>query len=270
MAGIESSFFDLTRFDALSRLDTPIHRLEPRVKVLTTMVFIVAVVSFDKYRLSALLPFVLYPVVLITLGDLPLRYLAGKVFLALPFAFFIGVFNPFFDREVLVRFGPVGVSGGWISFASILIRFVLTVTAALALVATTGMYDLCHALDRLGVPRALTVQLLFLYRYLFVLVDEGSRMHRARSLRSFGNRGTGLRVYSHMIGQLLLRTLDRAQRIHAAMLCRGFDGELRQARSSSIGKRDILFFCGWTAAFTLMRIYDLPAWAGKIATGMVR
>jgi len=77
MAGIESSFFDLTRFDALSRLDTPIHRLEPRIKVLTTMVFIVAVVSFDKYRVSALLPFVLYPVVLITLGDLPLRYLAG-------------------------------------------------------------------------------------------------------------------------------------------------------------------------------------------------
>lgn len=270
MAGIDSSFFDLTRFDTLSRLDTPIHRLDPRIKVLTTMFFIVAVVSFDKYRLSPLLPFVLYPVVLIALGNLPLSYLAGKVFLALPFAFFVGIFNPFFDREVLVRFGPMGVSGGWISFASILIRFALTVTAALALVATTGMYDLCRALERLGVPRAFTVQLLFLYRYLFVLVDEGSRMHRARSLRTFGNRGTGLRVYTHMIGQLLLRTLDRAQRIHAAMLCRGFDGEIRLSRVSSINKRDIWFFCGWCAAFALMRMYDLPAWAGKIVTGVVR
>lgn len=270
MAGIQSSLFDLSRFDALSRLDTPIHRLDPRVKVLTTMVFIVAVVSFDKYRVSALLPFVLYPVVLIALGDLPLRYLAGKVCLALPFAFFIGMFNPLLDREVLVRVGPVAIAGGWVSFASILIRFALTVTAALALVATTGIYGLCRALDRLGLPRAFTVQLLFLYRYLFVLVEEASRMHQARSLRSFGTRGTGLRVYASMIGQLLLRTLDRAQRVHTAMLCRGFDGEVRVLRNSSITKKDILFFCGWCSAFAFMRIHDLPVWAGKILTGIVR
>ncbi len=270
MAGIEFSFFDLTRFDTLSRLDTPIHRLDPRVKVLTTLLFIVVVVSFDKYRVSALLPFVLYPVVLIALGNLPLKYLAGKVVLAAPFAFFIGVFNPLLDREVLVRLGPVEVAGGWVSFGSILIRFALTVTAALALVATTGIYDLCCALDRLGLPRAFTVQLLFLHRYLFVLVEEASRMHRARSLRSFGTRGTGLRIYAHMIGQLLLRTLERAQRVHAAMLCRGFNGELKVSRTWSIGRKDVLFLFGWCAAFALMRIYDLPAWVGRIATGIVR
>ncbi len=232
MSSIDSSLFDLSRFDTLSRRDTPIHRLDPRVKVLATISFIVAVMSFDKYSVSALLPFFLYPIIFIALGDIPVSYLAGKVLLAAPFAFFIGVFNPFLDQHTRVSIGPVGITGGWISFASIMIRFVLTVTAALALVATTGMYQICNALERLFVPKVFTVQLLFLYRYLFVLVEEASRMRIARSLRSFHSKGTGLKVYAYMIGHLLLRTVDRAQRIHIAMRCRGFDGDIRAIRVS--------------------------------------
>lgn len=269
MPKIESSLFDLSYFDTLSGLDTPIHRLDPRVKVVTTMLFIVAVMSFDKYETSGLVPFVLYPVALLAVGNLPLGYLLSKVLLAAPFVFFVGIFNPFFDRAILVHLGPVGISGGWISFASILIRFILTVSAALLLVASTGIHGVCQALDKLGFPRSFTVQLLFLYRYLFVLVDEASRMTRARALRSFGTRGTGLQVVGHMIGQLLLRTLDRAQRIHAAMLCRGFDGEIRQFRPLKIRTGDILFAVGWPAAFLFMRIYDVPQWLGKLATGLV-
>jgi len=269
MAKIESSLFDLSYFDTLSGLDTPVHHLDPRVKVITTMLFIVAVVSFDKYEISSLIPFVLYPVALLAVGNLPLGYLLSKVLLAAPFAVFVGIFNPFFDRTILVHLGPVGVSGGWISFASILIRFVLTVSAALILVASTGIHGVCQALDKLGVPRSFTVQLLFLYRYLFVLVDEASRMTRARALRSFGTRGTGLQVFGSMIGQLLLRTLDRAQRIHAAMLCRGFDGEIHPFRPLKIRTGDVLFAVGWSAAFLFLHIYDVPAWLGTVATGLV-
>ena len=76
------------------------------------------------------------------------------------------------------------VAGGWISFLSILLRFVLTVSAAIVLVAVTGIHSLCAALEKLGVPRALVTQLLVLYRYLFVLLDEAGRMDRARALRS--------------------------------------------------------------------------------------
>ena len=73
---------------------------------------------------------------------------------------------------------------GWISFASILLRFTLTVTAALTLIATTSFTGICMALEKMGCPRVFALQLLFLYRYLFVLVDEASRLIRARALRT--------------------------------------------------------------------------------------
>jgi cobalt/nickel transport system permease protein len=265
---IESRFLDLGYLDLLSLRDTPVHRLDPRAKVLTTIVFIVTVVSFDKYQVSSLLPFVLFPVALISMGNLPAGYLMGRLLFVLPFALFVGIFNPFIDREILFRIGPAAVSGGWVSFLSILLRFALTVLAALTLIATTGFIGVCTALGMLGVPRVFAVQLLFLYRYLFVLADEGGRMARARSLRSFGDRGMGMKVFGSLVGHLLLRTIDRAQRIYMAMLSRGFHGEFRFRRPLKIGMPEITFMLGWSALFVFLRIYNLPRLLGGILTGV--
>jgi cobalt/nickel transport system permease protein len=150
-----------------------------------------------------------------------------------------------------------------VSFASILAKYVLTVSAGLALIACTGFDSICSALSKMGVPGAFTIQLLFVYRYIFVLGEEAARMARARALRSFGNKGLGMGVYSSMIGQLLLRTMDRAQRIHLAMLCRGFDGEIRYVMPSKMRLSDLLFLAGWSGLFTLLRFYNFPAWLGE-------
>jgi len=264
MARIESTFFDIGAMDAISGQDTPVHRLDPRAKVLTTLIFIICVVSYDKYEVSGLMPFFVYPSVLIAIGNLPLKVLSKKVLLVSPFALFIGIFNPFLDPDPMTQIGPVTISGGWVSFASIMIRFVLTVGAALVLIATTGFLSVCMALDRMGVPRIFVVQLLFLYRYLFVLVDEGSRMARARALRSFQGRGMGIRVFGSMAGNLLLRTLDRAQRIHLAMLCRGFDGTIKVYKPMRIRGREILFVLVWGMVFVAMRVYNLPQLLGGV------
>jgi len=120
------------------------------------------------------------------------------------------------------------------------------------------------ALDKLGAPRIFTVQLLLLYRYLFVLVEESIRLVRARALRSFRGQGLGIKVFSQMIGQLLLRTLARAQRIHLAMLCRGFDGNIRTLRTLKIRHREIIFLLGWSSLFILLRLYNLPQLLGSL------
>lgn len=270
MARIESSFFEIGTLDALARQDTRIHRLDPRAKVLTVLVFIVSVVSFGKYEISALLPFIIFPVVLVALGNLPAGYLLKKLLLVAPFAFCIGMFNPFFDREVFFQVGSLMITGGWVSFASILLRFTLTISIALILISTTSFHGICMALEKLGTPRAFVIQLLFLHRYLFVLVDEGVRMVRARTLRSFHGSGMGMKVFGHMLGQLLLRTLDRAQRIHLAMLCRGFTGEIRLLRQFRFGRAEILFTFGWSAAFILLRIYNLPQVLGGLLMELVQ
>lgn len=266
MAKIDTSFFDIGRLDRLAQQHTAVHRLDPRAKLLTTMAFLMAVVSFPKYEISALLPFFLYPIVLVTVGQLPVGFIVQKIVVVAPFAVMVGIFNPFFDREVLLHLGPLGISGGWISFASILLRFFLTIGTAFLLIATTSFHGLCLAMLRLGLPKVLTVQLLFLYRYIFVLGMEAMRVFRARALRSFGKRGLGMKVFASVVGHLLLRTLDRAQRVHRAMLSRGFDGEIRVLRPLHIAATDVLFVLGWWAAFAVMRAYNLPQLVGAIFT----
>ena len=270
MAKIASSFLDISYLDSLSCQQSTIHRLDPRAKVIATAFFIVSVVSFDKYEITGLIPFFLYPIVLIAMGDLPLVYLLKKILIAAPFAVFIGMFNPLIDRAILINLGPVGISGGWVSFASIMLRFVLTVGAVLALIASTGFASICMSLEKMGAPNSFAVQLLFLYRYIFVLVDEASRLVRARALRSFEGRGMGFNVFTSMIGQLLLRAMDRAQRIHLAMRCRGFDGEIRIFRQLTFNRLDAAFLLGWSTLFVLMRLVDIPQWMGDRVTELIR
>ena len=262
MGSLESSFFDIGHLDALSNKETAIHRVDPRVKVLTTFCFIVVVVSFQKYDLVRLMPFSIYPISVMAIGDIPFSYILKKLLLSSPFVIFMAMFNPILDRSPAYELGVLSVSGGFVSFASIIAKFALTVSAALATIACTGFDSICSALGRMGVPSVLTVQLLLVYRYIFVMGEEAARMARSRALRSFGNRGMGMSVYAAMIGQLLLRTMDRGQRIHLAMLCRGFDGNIRYVKMSRIRPSDLLFFFGWTGVFILLRLYNLPAWLG--------
>jgi cobalt/nickel transport system permease protein len=267
MSRIDAALRDLRSLDALASRDTALARLDARAKVVTTLAFIVAVVSFDRYTVAALLPLAAYPVALAVLGEVPAAPLARKLLLAAPFAVLVGIFNPLFDRAPMLVLGDLTVTAGWVSFASILLRFALTVGAALVLVAGTGMHALCVALARLGVPQVLTAQLLFLYRYAFVLGGEASRMATARELRSNG-RALALSAYGPLLGHLLLRAYERAQRIHWAMTARGFDGELRSLRTLRWSPRDTAFALGWCLFFLLVRLVDLPQALGRWLIGV--
>ncbi len=265
MSHIETSYLDFGRLEALSRGDSFLHRLDPRTKVLTTVFFVLAVISFDAYTVSALLPFLLYPAVLSGWGGLPVGYLLKRVSLVMPFALMVGLFNPLLDRDPGPTLGPLELSGGWLSFASILLRVFLASSAAFILIALTGMPDIALALERMKVPRIFVVQILFVYRYIFVLTEEAVRMMRAYTLRSVHGRRPGLGIYAQIVGHLLLRTLDRARRIYLAMVSRGFDGEVHTLRTFHLGLRDVIFLVGWVSVFSLFRYQNIPAWIERMA-----
>ncbi|MBU0679651.1 MAG: cobalt ECF transporter T component CbiQ [Verrucomicrobia bacterium] len=264
MSNLEVHFHEIGVLDRIAAGDTFVHRLDPRSKLLATLLFIVGVVSFGKYEVSALLPFFLYPVVMAAASGMPAGLLGRKLLIVAPFALLVGILNPFLDREILTAIGPVPVSGGWISFTSIVFRFMLTVSAALLLVGTTGIHGVCFACEKLGMPRVFAVQLLLLYRYLFVLADEGIRMFRARSARSFSGRAPGPGLYAQMIGTLLLRAIARAQRIYLAMSCRGFDGAFRSRTPVGWHVRDTAFLLVWAAFFTVARCVNIPEIIGSM------
>lgn len=269
MPSLATALDDLRTIDALSARDTALRQRDPRALLVATLLFIVTVVSFDRYSVAALLPLALYPTVLAAQGEVPGRLLARMLLRAAPFALLVGIFNPLFDRTPMLVLAGVDVSGGWVSFASIVVRFGLTVGAALVLIAGTGMHPLCAALARLGAPRVFAVQLLFLQRYLFVLAGEAARTTTAHALRSGGQRRMALPVYGSLLGHLLLRAFERARRVHGAMLARGFDGELRLASTPRWQSADTQFVVLWCAYFIAVRRVDWPHALGTVLAGAI-
>lgn len=267
MIKLESNWLDLRYLDNLALQETPLQRVHPGVKLITTFIFIITVTSFPKYEVSGMLPLLFYPIALISLGNLPSKQLFKRLWVAAPFVIGIGIFNPLLDHTPVIQIGATVVTGGWLSFLSIAIRLMLTVLAGLILVATTGINALCTALLRIHVPKVFVMQLLFMYRYIHVLLEEFLRTVQAYTLRSFHGEGLRITVWGSLVGQLLMRTVARAQRIYQAMLCRGFDGEFRMVRMNTIGAYDLLYLGSWTVFFAATRLYNIPHWLGTLFLG---
>ncbi len=262
----DERYYNLGRLDRLSFRDTPVHRLDPRVKVAATMLFLITVVSFPKYEIAALVPFFLFPVLLLTLGEIPFGFILRKVLFVSPFVVLVGIFNPILDSRTVVVSG-IPFSAGWLSFGSILIKFSLTVSAALLLVATTSFPGVCRALRRLGFPAIFVSQLLFLYRYLFVLAEEAMRIARARDLRSSGSSGTGIGVFARLVGVLFLRTVDRAERVFQAMLSRGFEGDIPSLKRSRVAAGDWAFLAATIVFLAVFRLFPVSEGIGSYVQG---
>jgi cobalt/nickel transport system permease protein len=269
VSGLEALLRELHSLDAVAGQATWLSRIDPRAMLLATLAFILVVVSFHRYAVAAMLPMAIFPVLLARLGNISLRRIGFKVLLAMPFALMLGLFNPVFDPVPRMELLGLSVSGGWLSLASILIRAALTVAAALILVACIGIHRLCAALDHMGVPRVLTTQLLFMHRYILVLAGELGRMNLARELRSQSSKAMPLSVYGALLGHLLLRTLERAQRIHQAMLSRGFDGHLPVRQTLSWQLVDTAFLAICLGIFILVRITDFATLLGQLMLGVM-
>ncbi|HPY90611.1 MAG TPA: cobalt ECF transporter T component CbiQ [Lentisphaeria bacterium] len=263
MTRLDTAISDVDALDRLATRGSPIHRLDPRAKLVVTALFLLTVVSYPKYNVVEMTPLFLYLAALLALGRIPALMLARYLLLACPFALLAGLFNPLIDRQVVTYLGPLAVTGGWLSFVSILIRFTLTVSAVLLLLASTGYVAVCAALGKLGAPRLLIIQFLMLYRFIFILTDEAARMVRAHSLRNPDEPNPPLRAWGSLAGHLLLRAYDRGQRVHTAMLARGFDGTLRLPQGFHWSMADTLFVAGSSGFLLLARYGHLATRIGQ-------
>lgn len=220
---------------------TPLHRIDARAKLIATLFFLLYVLHLGADGLPQLVLSFSVPVCLSVWSGTSYGRLFVRSLVMLPFVCFVGLFNVWFEREVVFYVYGVPVTLGWLSFTAILLRGLLSVQMLMLLVLSTGFYRLCTALVRLGIPALLASQLLFVYRYLFVLLQEALSMERARASRSYGRRSYPLKMWGVFVGQLLLRTVNRSERIHRAMLSRGFDGTIPVSAHSAWQWQDTRF-----------------------------
>jgi len=260
----DNEFFSLGYIDRLSYKETFIHNIDARVKLAISLVFIICVVSFPKYEVLSLIPFFIFPVVFLAVGEIPLNFVLKRIALVFPFVFFIAIFNPIFERKVAFYIFNIPATYGMLSFFSILIRFVLSVSMLILLVATTSFSGICYALKYFRVPEIFITQLLFLYRYIFVLSEEAMRMVRAKDMRSFGKKGTELKFYVKLAGTLLIRSILRAEKIYYAMLARGFKGIMPYRKKRIFEKKDFIFLIVSVLLLYVFRFFDVIKLIGRI------
>ena len=253
--------------DALAAEESPVHKLHPLCKLLVTVFYIVVVVSFPKYNFSGLVIMVLYPVILFQMSGIPVHLCFYKLRIVLPLVCAVGLVNPFLDHTQLLQLGNVVITGGIISMLTLMMKGIFSLMASFLLIATTPIDSLCAALRKLHVPGIMTTLLLLTYRYIGVMIEEVAVMSQAYSLRAPGQKGIHISAWGSFLGQLLLRSMDRAEELYNSMLLRGFKGEFFYANVPPCRVSGVVYTVVCIAAFFCVRYFDITQLLGSLFMG---
>ena len=231
--------------DQYSDRDSFFHRLDPRTKLVFALLFVLSVVLTPP---GSWVAFALYLAVitgLVLFSKLPAGYVFRRSLVVVPFVLMIAIFVPFFkEGEVAGSYNIwlwrlTVTRSGLEVVTNILVKAWLSMLSLVWLTGTTKVTHLFCALERLRAPHVLVMIMSFMYRYIFVIVDEMLRMKQARDSRNFGGgRLRQLRTIGRMIGTLFIRSYERGERVYAAMVARGFDGQVRTLDQLSFKKAD--------------------------------
>jgi cobalt/nickel transport system permease protein len=220
-----------------------IHRLDPRVRLLSACAYTVVVaLSSNFHVLTAAL---IISALLVLLAELPAREILKRIFAVNIFIVLLWLVLPVtFYGSIAFKIGPVPVyEAGIITAMQITLKSNAIVLALIALVASMNFSIIGYALNWMRIPDKIVHLLLMTYRYVFLIEQEFRRLIRAARIRGF-RPGTNLhtyKTYASIVGVLLVRSTLRADRVHKAMLCRGFKRKFYCLHEFESGKKDWLF-----------------------------
>jgi len=202
--------------DKYSYLNSPLHRLPAIFKLVFVLVYILWLISLGEWRVGYSIAGGLL-LVLILFSQVPLTYLFLRSLVIVPFLALILIFMAISQPE----------PGEFMILVSL--RAWLSVLALVWLISTTPFPELLKAMRKLRIPSIILTLLGFIYRYFFLLSDEGQRMFRSVKMRSFGRKKSqmGIKTYAQILATLFLRSYERSERVYQAMLMRGFTEEGR-------------------------------------------
>ncbi len=240
----------------------------PLPKLAVTAVFIFTTVSFPKYDITGLIPFFLYPVIMFQISGLTLRKCFKTTGFVLPLILMTGILNPFLDKTPFDIAGLLVIRGGIISLLTLFLKGILCVSASYVFAETTKIDELCGTLRRIKVPKLLVTVFLLTWRYIFVMKEEVSVMLEAYHLRAPGQKGLHYSAWGSFLGQLFLRSFDRADELYQAMILRGYNGNYFYACSH--GKHSALknwtYFLTVTGLILAFRFFNIPEIIGTVFT----
>lgn len=236
MDDISRSISRIRKIDELGEKDTVLHKIDPSVKIIVTLIYVIKVLSIKEFLILDFLCIVLYPIVLFKIGEIPVVFILKKVLFVLPIIFGISAINLIID-----------FSCEEIYFSIVLLfKGIFALTGALLLIVTTGIYNLVLGLKKLKLPNILIIQILMMHRYILFMMEECYRVKSAYELRTFGEKAMTMKDYGQIIGQMILKTIDKAENVYEAMRLRGFQEDIHISENNKAGYVDFLYLIIWT------------------------
>lgn len=231
------------RFEVIAKLPNWLARRDPRARLLAMLLFVAVAVTLDQ--IGPLAVMLLFSLLLSKIVNIDWRTIRKRLLAFEGFMLLVLLFLPFtYPGETLATLWGMSISEAGIMHAVVIVlRANAVVLAVLALIGTLEPMTLGHAMARLGVPQKLVALFLMTVRYIDVLFAEYASLRTAMSARGF-KATTSMhtwRSFAWLIGMLLVRSMERAQRVYDAMICRGFDGRYHLLEQGDWHARDTLF-----------------------------
>ena len=268
MSKINHAIHEIHQIDRIASKDQWVNQMHPLVKLLLTLAYVFIVVSFSKYDVLGLLCMAVYIIISFSIAELSFRECIWRLRIVLPLICLVGIANPFFDR-IPVEVGLIRINMGVLSMVTLMMKGFFAVLASYLLIATTTIEKICYALRLMHIPSIIVTQILLTYRYITLLLDEVNRITQAYALRAPKQKGIHFKVWGSLTGQLLLRSIDRANDVYEAMTLRGYQGEFRYiGETASLRAADMVYFVVWLALFIVMRNVPVILLLGKWIGGL--
>ena len=264
MSRIDNAINEIHNIDDIACRDQWVNRIHPLVKLFLTAFYIVLVVSFSKYNLIGLLGMVIYLVAGFIISELSFWDSIRRLKIVLPLVCIVGLFNPVFDREPLFNIGGFIFTTGMLSMITLMLKGIFCVMASYLLIATTTIEKLCYALRLLHIPTVIVTQVMLMYRYISLLLEEAGRITQAYSLRAPKQKGIHFKVWGSLAGQLLLRSMDRSEAVYESMCMRGYKGEFYYSEEQHVKAADIIWLVFWVMLLSAFRYIPVIAVVGKL------
>ena len=244
-----------TFLDRYGDIDSPIHRLDPRVRIVVFTLALLIVVSVPPGQLTPFLLFYPFLVILQMISRIPFVWILKRCALITPFALMAGGMMMLTGESGLDPAGNAVTGTRAITAISIILKAYAAVILLSLLTSTGRFHRLLEGMRALRMPPLLGVLSAFMYRYAFILSDEVMRTSRARLSRTPGSLRVGrFRTYGNQAATVFLRSWDRSQTVYNAMCARGFSGDFPLTSDLRLGGGDLLFVVLVPAVFLAVRL----------------
>ena len=232
------------------RKDSLISDLSAVSKIISFIIFIGFTVSFNRYDLYGLLPMGIYPLCMMILSEIPVFKFIKPALVVLPFGLLTAAGNIIFDNAY--------------SAITLLIKIIYSVICLYILTQSTGMERICAALRRFHIPEIIVTTVLLTYRFIFILINQAKTMYESYIIRAPREKAVKIKIFGIMVGQLLLRSYDRAKEVYESMLLRGYGGNIDFSGKEKLRFFDVLFIVITIIFCSLLRCTNITEIIGRV------